>query len=182
MDSEKRRQQAEFVATVLSSLGEKDRFWLAAADVGTVWAANEPLAPTADNIAKARDFLDHRLSLGWTNLGQAFDVVAKKVPATAQVIYIGDGIVTAGESDPAGLVKRLERTFGGEKPGDGASGRTFHAVTVGNSFESTVLKAIAGIGGGSVRSIGGDQTPQAVALELLKEIAWPGLRDLNIEF
>ena len=97
------------------------------------------------------------------------------------MIYIGDGIVTAGESDPAAFVKRLGRTFGGERQG-GASGRTFHAVTVGNSFESTVLKAIAGIGGGSVRSIGGDQTPQVIALELLKEIASPGLRDLNIEF
>ena len=96
MDSQKRKQQAEFVATVLASLGEKDRFWLAACDVGTVWAAPEPLAPTAENIAKARDFLDQRVSLGWTNLEQAFGDVLKKSPAGAQVVYIGDGIVTAG--------------------------------------------------------------------------------------
>ncbi|MBC8113963.1 MAG: hypothetical protein H7062_06275, partial [Candidatus Saccharimonas sp.] len=38
MDSEKRKQQAEFVATVLSSLGADDRFLLGAADVGTEWA------------------------------------------------------------------------------------------------------------------------------------------------
>ena len=60
MDSEKRKQQAEFVATVLASLGENDRFSLAAADVATAWASKEPLAPTAENIAQARDFLDHR--------------------------------------------------------------------------------------------------------------------------
>ena len=43
MDSEKRKQQAEFVGTVLASLGKKDRFLLAAADVGTAWASTEPL-------------------------------------------------------------------------------------------------------------------------------------------
>ncbi|HEY2148577.1 MAG TPA: VIT and VWA domain-containing protein, partial [Pirellulales bacterium] len=205
MDSEKRKQQAEFVATVLSSLSEKDHFWLAAADVSTVWASKEPLAATPENIAKARDFLEHRLSLGWTNLEQAFEAVGKKAPAGAQVIYIGDGIVTAGRADPVDFVNRLGRMFTGGRGEKGsgvffdpakADGKNeddrrvkkdsrslvFHAVTVGNSFESTVLKAIAGVGGGSVRSIGGEQTPQSVALELLKEIASPGLRDLNVEF
>ncbi len=190
MDSEKRKQQAEFVGTILSSLGEKDRFSLAAADVGTVWASKEPLAPTAENIAKARDFLDHRLSLGWTNLEQAFADVVKHSPAGAQVVYIGDGIVTAGTADPQAFVKRLNRMLtdekssekAGEKDGDKTASCLFHAVTVGNSYELTVLNAIATIGGGSVRSIGGDQTPQVVALELLKEISEPGLRDLNVEF
>ncbi len=194
MDGEKRKQQAEFVATLISSLGEKDRFWLAGADVSTVWASKESLAPTAENIAKARDFLDHRLSLGWTNLEQAFEAVLKKAPADAQMIYIGDGIVTAGEADPDGFVKHLARLMDGhsrtalqsrsvgQRETAQESRPTFHAVTVGNSFESTVLKAIAGIGGGSVRSIGGEQTPQTIALELLKEIAAPGLRNLNVEF
>ena len=43
MDSEKRKQQAEFVATVLSSLGADDRFQLAACDVGVEWFTS-PLA------------------------------------------------------------------------------------------------------------------------------------------
>src|SRR5262249_29549966 len=101
---------------------------------------------------------------------------------------------TAGEADPDGFVKRLARLMDGNvgvPPGHplGRGERQlklelqhFHAVTVGNSFESTALKAIAGIGGGSVRSIGGDQAAQSVALELLKEIASPGFRDLNVEF
>jgi Flp pilus assembly protein TadD len=176
MDSEKRKQQAEFVATLLSSLGEKDHFWLAAADVSTDWASKEPLAATSENMAKARDFLDHRLSLGWTNLEQGFEAVGKKAHDGAQVIYIGDGIVTAGRADPVNFVNKLGRMFAGDRA------KVFYAVTVGNSFESTVLKAIAAVGGGSVRSIGGEQTPQSVALELLKEIASPGLRDLNVEF
>lgn len=182
MDSEKRKQQAEFVGTLLASLGKSDRFLLAGADVGTDWASNEPMAPTAENIAKARDFLDHRLSLGWTNLQQAFEAVLKKAPAGAQVVYIGDGIVTAGAADPDAFVKWLDRLLANAKNDNKQAGCTFHAVTVGNSYDLTVLNAIASHGGGSVRSIGGDQTPQSVALEWLKEIAEPGLRDLNVEF
>src|SRR5262249_15705488 len=58
----------------------------------------------------------------------------------------------------------------------------FHAVTLGNSYESGVMKAIASLGGGSVRKITGEQGPQVIALELLGEIARPGLRDLKVEF
>ncbi len=176
MDSEKRKQQAEFVATVLSSLGTEDRFLLGAADVGTEWAFAEPAAPFAENIAKANNFLDQRASLGWTNLDRAFAEVIKKAPADAQVIYIGDGIVSAGDTDPARFVKRLGQLLG-EKVS-----RTFHAVTVGNITEAMVLKGIATVGGGSVRSISGEQTALVVAKELLNEIAQPGLRDVKVEF
>jgi predicted Zn-dependent protease len=202
MDSEKRKQQTEFVSTVLASLGPDDRFQIAAADVGTVWLSTEPLAANADNVAKARSFLDDRLSLGWTNLDRAFDDVLKKSPADSHVIYIGDGIVSAGDTDPAAFVKRLaalvanqasggreppEKPRVGETPGAHAPGSpsvrsSLHAVTVGNTTESVVLKGIASVGGGSVRSIGGEQTPLVVARELLNELAQPGLRDLNVEF
>ncbi len=190
MDSEKRKQQAEFVSTVLASLGEQDRFLLAAADVGTVWAFAEPMTANAENIAKAQAFLDERLSLGWTNLDRAFEDVLKKTPADAHVIYIGDGIVSSSDTDPAAFVKRLAQWGVGSgergvKDAPHSALRTphsVHAIGVGNSFESVVLKGIASVGGGSVRNIGGEQTPQTVALELLNEIAQPGLRDLNVEF
>lgn len=183
MDSEKRKQQAEFVASVLSSLGPDDRFLLGAADVGTAWSSAEPLAPSADNVAKAKAFLDDRVSLGWTNLDRAFGEALKKASAGAQVIYIGDGIVSAGDTDSAAFVQRLGQLVGktDKQPAEGAR-PAFHAVTVGNSYESVVMKGIASVGGGSVRTIGGEQTPQVVALELLNEVAQPGLRDINVEF
>jgi predicted Zn-dependent protease len=180
MDEEKRKQQAEFVATVLSSLGEEDRFWLAAADVETVWASSDAMPATAENVAKARKFLEDRGSLGWTDLGKVFEEVVKKAPSGAQIVYVGDGIVTAGERDPNSFVKKLGRVIGEASGKEG--GRSFHAVTVGNTYDATVLKGIAAVGHGSVRSISGDQTPQVVAKELLDEFARPGLRDLNMEF
>lgn len=176
MDSEKRKQQSEFVATVLSSLGADDRFLLAAADVGVAWALPEPAATSPENVAQATSFLAQRASLGWTNLDRAFVEVLKKAPADAQVIYIGDGIVTAEDTDPARFVKRLGMLVSQD------SHRAFHAITVGNISEATVLKGIASIGGGSVRSIEGERSALVVAKELLNEIAQPGLRDVNVEF
>lgn len=194
MDTEKRKLQAEFVSTVLSSLDQKDQFSLIGCDVNPVWLAPEPMPATPDNLAKANAFLTERISLGWTDLDRAFADILKKAPANAQIIYIGDGIVSAGDSNPAAFVNRLGRLVKGASPPSSNTApaaktapaadvrRGFHAVTVGNSYEAVVLKGIAAMGGGSVRAISGEQTPQTVALELLNEIAQPGLRDLKVEF
>ncbi len=180
MDSEKRKQQSDFVSAILASLSSDDRFLLGGTDVATIWASPEPMAVNAANIAAATKFLADRTSLGWTNLDRAFEEALAKAPANSHVIYVGDGIVSAGNTDPAAFVKRLSVLFG--KSISAESRRTLHAVTVGNSNESVVLKGIANVGGGSVRAITGEQTAQTTALELLTEIAQPGLRDLNIEF
>lgn len=181
MDAEKRKQQAEFVSTVLSSLGSDDKFQIACADVGTAWLSTEPLPATADNTAKARAFLEERISLGWTDLDRAFNDVIQKSPADSQVFYVGDGIVTASSTDPAAFVQRLKQLVATKDEVKNVR-RTLHSITVGNSSESVVMKGIASMGGGSMRTITAEQTPQIVALELLNEITQPGLRDLNIEF
>ena len=198
MDSEKRREQADFVAAVLASLGPHDRFQLGCCDVTTEWATSAVTAVNADTIAAAEKFLSDRVSLGWTNLDAAFEVALKTAPPNAHIVYVGDGILSAGDTDPAAFVKRLAvlRSRILETSGAGARGSldpdlgqiglqksgSLHAVTVGNSNDSVVMRGIATVGGGSVRSISGEQTPQIAALEFLNEIAQPGLRDLHVEF
>jgi len=181
MDSEKRRQQSEVVATILAAFSPRDRFQLAVTDVRTDWATAEPVEATAENIKSARDYLDQRISLGWTNLDIAYETAFRKAKPGTQIIYIGDGIVTAGDRNPQSFVKRLAKlvndTFA-KKPQDRPA---LHAITVGNTSDLTVLRGIAA-NGGSVRSISGEQTPQLVATELLNELAQPGLRDLQVEF
>ena len=191
MDSEKRKQQTDFVNTVLSSLGPDDRYRIAACDVGTVWASEAALSPLAENLEASNKFLNERVSLGWTNLDRAFDDVLKIAIPGTQIVYIGDGIVSSGDTDPAAFVKRLGERFKAvdqtqssddKKGATQQSPLTFHAVTVGNSYESIVLNGIANVGSGSVRAIGGEQTSSVVAREWLTEVAQPGLRDVNVEF
>ena len=175
MDSIKREQQQQFLAAVLSSLGEDDRFNVAFCDVNTSWLHARPTAPTDDAVSEARRWIDERVSLGWTNLDRMAESVLTKSKKNSHVIYIGDGIVTAGDADAQAFANRLQSLAT-----DGKG--TFHSVSVGASYESVVLKSLAKIGGGSMREISGEQTPQKVATELLSEITSPGLRDLKVEF
>lgn len=176
MDSEKRKQQEEFVAALMTALGPKDKFNLAVCDVDCQWMHKETTTLDPAGIDKARKWLEDRISLGWTDLDVMTESVLKQLGQDTHVIYVGDGIVTAHNADPQEFVNRLKRLTDNKRAG------TFHAIAVGNSFESTVLKALAQIGGGSVRQVGGEQTPQKIAFELMNEIAQPGLKDLKVEF
>src|SRR5262249_41452718 len=129
----------------------------------------------AENVAAARDYLAKRTSLGWTDLDRAFAAALKRAGPKTHVVYVGDGIVTTGDADPVAFAKRLRRLYEG-------SSAILHSVSLGSSYEPGVLKAIASLGGGSMRKITSEQGPQAVARELLGEIAQPALRDIKVEF
>lgn len=176
MDQQSREKQASFVMSMLRSLGPDDRFNLAVSDVETQWLFDESTQATDQTIAQVRKHLDERISLGWTDLDNAFASIEDVAEDGCHIVYVGDGIVTARDPDPQAFVTRLGLLFGDEAPG------TFHAVSVSSSFESVVLKAIAAVSRGSVRSISGERTPQEIALELLNEMAQPGLTDLNVQF
>ncbi|MDP6445425.1 MAG: VIT domain-containing protein, partial [Pirellulaceae bacterium] len=176
MDSTKRADQSQFVATLLASLGPKDQFNVAVSDVDCDWLFEDPATATADSIAGVRDRLAERISLGWTDLDRMTQSVLERLEPGAHVIYVGDGIVTARDADAQAFIGRLKTLTSKERGG------SFHAVAVGNSFESTVLRALSRVGGGSMRKIGGEQTPSRVAHELLNEIAQPALSDLKVEF
>jgi predicted Zn-dependent protease len=130
-------------------------------------------------IALWRDILSRRPSLGWSALEKALITTIQRVNLrehkNVHVVYIGDGVITTGNADPVAFAQRIQR-FHQEKKG------TFHAVAPSSKFEPSVLKAIASLGGGSLRKIEGSATPSVVANRLLTEISAPGLRDMQIEF
>jgi predicted Zn-dependent protease len=176
MDAGQRSAQASFLAALLTSLTRKDTINVAACDVNCDWVFEKPATADTANITAVRQFLAKRVSLGWTDLDRAFASAFKQCGPNTQIIYLGDGIVTAnGDADPAAFTQRLKRLY------EGKAG-ICHAVALGNLFEPGVLKAIGSLGGGSVRRVTGEHGPQAVALELLSEIAQPPLRNLKVAF
>jgi len=175
MDRDSRRNQAEFIAAVLGSLTPGDRVNLATCDVECSWAFERPVAVSPENVAAAREFLAGCRSLGWSNLDAAFASALAQAGPNAQVIYVGDGIVSGKDSDPVAFGNRLRRLWQGKTA-------ACHAVAVSSSFEPTVLREIALLGGGSVRQISGTSGPAALAGELLAEITGPTARDLKVEF
>lgn len=181
MNETARSNQDAFLAALLGSLGRDDRFHLATCDNEVHWFTPKKGMKREELAGHARDFLAARTSLGWSDLDQTFAAVAKRLDGrkksrrSAQVIYLGDGVITTGNADPVAFANRLRRLCGDKNA-------TFHAVAPSSSFESGVLNTIASLGGGSVRKIEGSDTPSVVATQLLSEIASPGLRDLEISF
>ena len=175
IDAGQRATQAMFIGALLAALTPKDTFNLATCDVACDWVFAQPKSADDKNVTAARDFLAKRSSLGWTNLDAAFPASLKQCGPKTHVIYVGDGIVTTGDADPIAFTKRLRRLYQGH-------GATFHAITLGSSYEPAVMKAIASLGSGSMRKITSEQGPTAVARELLGEIAQPALRDIKVEF
>jgi predicted Zn-dependent protease len=179
IDAGQRIMQSNFIGSVLAALTPKDTFNLATCDVTCDWAFAQPVPAVTKNINRARDFLAGRTSLGWTNLDVAFASAMKQCDSATHVVYVGDGIVTAGDGDAVAFTKRLRLLYSAHAS---RSAGTYHAVALGSSHEPVVLKAIAELGGGSMRKITTEQGPQTVALELLGEIAQPALRDVQVEF
>jgi len=177
IDAGGREVQSAFIASLLGALTREDKINLACCDVGCDWAFKSPVPADEKNVQAARDLLAGRVSLGWTDLDKAFASALKQCGPNTRVIYVGDGIVTTGDADPVAFAKRLKLLY--QEEGKSAS---CHAVAVSSSFEPMVLKAIASLGGGSVRQITGERTPQAVALELLGEVTKPTIRDLKVQF
>ena len=179
MDAGQRAMQAGFIAAVLGSLTPRDTVNLACCDVDCDWVFEKAVPADAKNIKTIRQYLDRRASLGWTDLAKAFSQVFERAGRNTCIVYVGDGIPTVGNADPAALAAKLRRIYD-EKCRDKKP--VCHAVSVGSTFEPGVLKAIGSLGGGSMRQISGEQGPRAVALDLLKEITRPALRDLKVQF
>ena len=177
MDATARQKQDAFLAGLLGALGEKDTFNIAACDVDANFFSEEPVAASEKEVWKALEFLAKRDSLGWSDLEGAFSSAMKRAGKGTHVVYIGDGVATTPGSNPEALAKRLVQMYKIQ----GSVG-TFHAVAPGSTFETPVLKAVASLGGGSMRQMGTSNPPVQAALQLLLEMTRPGLRDMDIIF
>jgi Tfp pilus assembly protein PilF len=169
-----RDTQMAFLEALLGSLGDGDRFNVVTSDVETRWAFETYEANTEASRAAALAFVEKRAPLGWSDLDRTFGDVMKRVPEGGQVVFVGDGLPTSGDADPVAFGQRLQKMYGGAG--------TFHAVAPGSSYESTVHRAMASLGGGSARQIGGGTDPAQCAFELLREITTPSVTGLKVRF
>lgn len=175
MDHASRTRQSEVIAALLGSLAPNDKFNLAVCDVDCVWTFDKTVEAIPEQITKARDVLLKRRSMGWTNLQRGWESALAKSSPGAHIIYVGDGIVTHGTQDLAGDVQAIAAVAKGKDV-------LGHAIAVSSSYESQLLKAIAAVGGGSVRHAAGEVKPTQIAHELLVEATRPALRNIQVSF
>ena len=103
MDPGQRKQQAAFIATMLASLTPRDTVNLACCDEGCDWAFEKAVSAEPQNVKAIRQYLDHRSSLGWTDLAKSFSQVFERAGRNTCIVYVGDGIPTVGNADPAAV-------------------------------------------------------------------------------
>lgn len=168
-----RAAQERFVSALLEALGPDDTFDLAVFDTDVRWAHGKSVAPTPAARETALGVLLSRAPLGWTDLDRAVASAAQRAGPRTHIIYVGDGAVTTGDADPAAFARRAPSLYRGQG--------VFHAVVPGAQREAAALKAIAALGGGSVRALGPDDAAQ-VAFDLLREATLPRLRDVKLSF
>ncbi|MCA8969457.1 MAG: hypothetical protein KDC95_06725 [Planctomycetes bacterium] len=178
-----RTAQHKFVESLLQLLGPQDRFRLLTADSDVHAFAEDMRSPSQDGISDAITWLESRVSLGWTDLDATFARVQDIVSADASaresdrpviVVYVGDGVHTAGDGNAAALAARLQTEYASSKA-------SYHAVAPSSSYEKSVLETIGRLGNGSWRELDANDVGSS-AVALLRDAKSPALEDLEIQF
>ncbi|MBL8842962.1 MAG: hypothetical protein JNL90_15695 [Planctomycetes bacterium] len=169
-----RERQLEFLEALLASLGPHDTIQVATCDVATRFAFPAPVFNDEANRAAALKFVLQREALGWSDLAGAFGECFQAMRKETQLVYVGDGIATLGDADPAKCADAITKAF----PGRGR----VHAVVPGNAQEPLVLRAITRLGDGSLREIGGGSDATQVAAALIADATDWRATDLKVAF
>ncbi len=146
---EERPLALQTLRMILSDLRPIDRFRVLTADVEVRELPGELVAPTAQTIDAAVAFVEAVEPDGASDVGAMLhgaSALLKKAKAaeptlTPEVLYLGDGVATWGETDPLALEKIAQEQLG-DSP--------LHAVVIGKGADGDVLRAIASMHGGLV--------------------------------
>jgi Mg-chelatase subunit ChlD len=148
---------------LLAELRATDRFVVVASDVVTRDHAASAVNPTRGAVDAAVHFIETIEPDGASDLGAALRHAgalaarSQKAGETVEVVYIGDGAATWGETDPAELEKLANASLGGVP---------LHAMVLGGASDSATMRRIVGTRGGRLASPRTELQARRVALAL----------------
>ncbi len=177
-DDSDRQVRADAVEAILRALSDEDHFAVVAADLTprVLYPAKGLALAKEENVSAAVEILSEVSSSGATDLGAMFGVALELVHEAQQpaVVYVGDGLATVGETSSDKLTERFRRSLGDSKA-------RFFTIAVGADANTSLLKRLAGVGGGSsFRVDSAEQTVQE-ALRFVGMLKTPTITDLEIE-
>jgi Ca-activated chloride channel family protein len=160
--------QNEIVARLLSELDDEDRFELLAVTT-RVRRLKEGFLPPRENPMNALAFLDGIQPLGASNLELGLAEAARSLEGKSNphVVYVGSGIASFGERDPARLVERL------------APGTVFVGVGVGKKTDESLLASLASRTAGTYVLIHPEEPIAWRVFDLVAALATPRLSALS---
>lgn len=177
-DESARQLRVAAAETALRALADQDHFALVALDVvPRVLYPKDGLAAATDaDISRALEKLSEHATGGATDLGAMFEPALERLHGTDQpaVVYVGDGMPTAGETSSEALVERLRRALTGSRA------RLF-ALGVGENAHHELLTELVRVGGGQYLRVDNAQDATERALRLASAIKTPTITDLDID-
>lgn len=158
----------EVLRSALGELAPSDRFLVLASDVAVVPHAADYVTASPEHIAAALDFLAKIEPDGASDLGAALTAVAARAPS--EVVYLGDGIATWGERDPAALAALADQIHA-----------PIHAGLLGKGATAQPWSELAGRSGGRAALVRSAGDAQRFALAATHAAEAPRLRDARLE-
>ena len=134
---EARALELDILKTTLGELDAGDRFLVLASDVGTAAHARDFVPAGPAQVDRALGFVRGIEPDGASDIGAALAAAAGHHPT--DVIYIGDGIATWGETDPVKLAAGAQAALGGAP---------LEAALVGKGASSALWDDLCGQAGG----------------------------------
>ncbi len=182
MEGEKMVQARDALQFILGQLRSEDRFSIVSFDdrLDTVAKTLQPV--TGETILQARRFVDGLYARDSTDIDAALEqgltILAESAPrrgATRLLVFLTDGLPTAGRTDPGDIVSAAERN-------NRRVEARLHVFGVGYDVNTHLLDQLAETGRGSVTYVQPGENLELVLSAFYRRIASPLLTDLEITF
>ncbi|MEM7604858.1 MAG: VIT domain-containing protein, partial [Myxococcota bacterium] len=179
MVGERLRRASEVVGTMTREMDRRDRVLVAACDLHCR-LSGEPTRPSPDAASELAEFITKDGAAGSSNLAFAIARSVELAQAAGagsgrplHVVYVGDGIASAGPSTPAGLRIMSEES---------ARGRyTLTTVGIGQDADDRALRAMAGTAGGHYVAYTPGRSTLETAMAVLESTYGARLEGASVE-
>jgi ferric-dicitrate binding protein FerR (iron transport regulator)/Mg-chelatase subunit ChlD len=178
MVGERFARATQLVTRLVAEMDRRDRFLVMACDATCQSKPGGPRPPSVDAAQETRLWLSNIRPAGASNVGHALQRAAeigRQSEREVNVLYIGDGVATAGHRRPAPLAARV-RALREQQ------GLSFTTVGLGSDADAVLLAAIARAGGGHYLPYVPGQTVGTTALRVLQSTYGVALQEARLEF
>jgi Ca-activated chloride channel family protein len=182
MAGEKIEQARQALQFILGQLNERDRLAIVSFD-DLIETQAEALQPVTDRaIRRAQSYVASLYERGNTDIEGALrrglemlKVGQPRQGATPVIVFLTDGLPTAGITDEAAIVDSV-------RLGNDAVGASIHVFGVGYDVNTHLLDRIAAQNHGAVTYVQPDESLERVLTTFYSQIAHPLLTDVEVEF
>ncbi len=182
MSGEKIIQARNALQFILGQLNENDRFAILGFDDQLDISADTLEPVNRESLARARRFVSGLDARGNTDIDLALHTglgILKRSEArpgaTRLLIFLTDGLPTAGITDENEIINRASDA-------NGAQEARFHVFGVGYDVNTHLLDALAAQNGGSVTYVQPGENLELVLSDFYRRIANPVLTDVTLRF